>query len=80
VALNSGNAPLVPAHRLLDLQPGDEVILPSYTLIDCVETVVRAGAVPVLCDSQARDFLASEAAVGACISPPLVWCLRSKLK
>lgn len=69
VALNSGTDALVLALRLLDLQPGDEVILPSYTFIACFEAVVRAGAVPVLCDSQADDFLASETEVGACISP-----------
>lgn len=69
VALNSGTDALVLALRLLDLQPGDEVILPSYTFIACFEAVVRAGAVPVLCDSQADDFLASETEVSACISP-----------
>lgn len=69
VALNSGTDALVLALRLLDLRPGDEVILPSYTFIACFEAVVRVGAVPVLCDSQAGDFLASAAEVGACMGP-----------
>lgn len=68
VALNSGTDALVLALRLLNLQPGDEVILPSYTFFACFEAVVRAGAVPVLCDSQAHDFLCSEPDVMACMT------------
>jgi dTDP-4-amino-4,6-dideoxygalactose transaminase len=64
-ALNSGTDALVVALRLLELQPGDEVVLPSYTFFACFEAVVRAGAVPVLCDSQAHDFLCSEEEVVA---------------
>ncbi|BEP93343.1 DegT/DnrJ/EryC1/StrS family aminotransferase [Acidovorax sp. A79] len=67
-ALNSGTDALVLALRLLELQPGDEVVLPSYTFFACFEAVVRAGAVPVLCDSQAHDFLCSEKEVVACMT------------
>lgn len=68
VALNSGTDALVLALRLLHLEPGDEVILPSYTFIACFEAVVRAGAVPVLCDSQVDDFLCGEQEVRACMT------------
>ena len=58
VGLNSGTDAQVLALRLLDLDPGDEVVLPSYTFFACFEAVVRAGAVPVLCDCAPDDFLA----------------------
>jgi perosamine synthetase len=35
----------------LDLQPGDEVILPSFTIVSCALAVLYAGGVPVLVDS-----------------------------
>lgn len=35
---------------LLDLQPGDEVILPSYTFVSTVNAYVLRGAVPVFVD------------------------------
>ncbi|KRD48005.1 MULTISPECIES: DegT/DnrJ/EryC1/StrS family aminotransferase [Acidovorax] len=69
VALNSGTDALVLALRLLNLEPGDEVVLPSYTFFACFEAVVRTGAVPVLCDSQAHDFVCGEPEVIACITP-----------
>jgi len=35
----------------LDLQPGDEIIMPSFTIISCALAAVYNGAVPVLIDS-----------------------------
>lgn len=35
---------------LLDLQPGDEVIIPSFTFVSTVNAFVLRGAVPVFCD------------------------------
>jgi perosamine synthetase len=35
----------------LDLQPGDEIIMPSFTIISCALAAVYNGAVPVLVDS-----------------------------
>jgi perosamine synthetase len=51
VAASSGTAALELAVRALDLGPGDEVILPTFTIISCAAAVVRAGATPVLVDS-----------------------------
>lgn len=58
IGVNSGTDALVLALRLLELEPGDEVVLPSYTFFACFEAVVRAGAVPVLCDCETDDFIA----------------------
>lgn len=35
---------------LLDLRPGDEVILPDYTFVSCANAFVLRGARPVFCD------------------------------
>lgn len=35
---------------LLDLQPGDEVIMPSYTFVSTANAFVLRGAVPVFVD------------------------------
>jgi len=51
VAVSSGTAALDIAFELLDLQPGDEVILPTFTIISCVHQIMRRGAIPVLIDS-----------------------------
>jgi perosamine synthetase len=51
IALSSGTAALQIAVRLLELNPGDEVIMPAFTIISCAQAVVECGAVPVLVDS-----------------------------
>lgn len=51
VAVSSGTAALYVAVELLDLQPGDEVIMPAFTIISCAGAVVAKGGVPVLVDS-----------------------------
>jgi perosamine synthetase len=38
----------------LRIGPGDEVILPSFTIISCPAAIVRAGAIPIVVDCQ-RD-------------------------
>ena len=47
---SSGTAALEMASLLLDLGPGDEVILPSFTFSSCANAVVLRGAVPVFID------------------------------
>jgi len=41
---------------LLDIKPGDEVIVPSYTFVSSINAFVLRGAVPVFCDIR-RDTL-----------------------
>jgi len=50
VLLDSGSNSLYVALRLLDLAPGSEVIVPSWTWIACGHAVVIAGCKPVFCD------------------------------
>lgn len=51
VAVANGSAALDIAIRALEIGPGDEVILPTFTIISPAQSVVTAGAVPVLVDS-----------------------------
>ncbi len=56
VAVSNGTAALQIAVDMLDLEPGDEVILPAFTLIACAQPIVGNGAVPVLVDSDASNW------------------------
>jgi len=51
IAVCNGTAALEAAMISLDLQKGDEVIMPSFTIISCASAIIRAGAKPVLVDS-----------------------------
>jgi perosamine synthetase len=52
VAVCNGSVALEAAVAALGLGPGDEVILPSFTIISCASAIVRAGATPVVVDSE----------------------------
>jgi perosamine synthetase len=51
IAVANGSGALDIAVQALQLGPGDEVILPTFTIISCAASIVRAGAVPVLVDA-----------------------------
>jgi perosamine synthetase len=51
VAVCNGTAAIDAAIVALKLGPGDEVILPTFTIISCIQQIVRSGAKPVLVDS-----------------------------
>ena len=50
VSCSSGTSALHIAIAGLDIGPGDEVIVPSYSFIASSFAVVQAGAIPVFCD------------------------------
>jgi perosamine synthetase len=56
IAVSNGTAALEIAVEALGLGPGDEVILPAFTIISCAAAVVRAGATPVLVDCDPRTW------------------------
>ena len=56
IAVSNGSAALDAAIVALDLGPGDEVILPAFTIISCASAIVRTGAVPVVVDSDAASW------------------------
>lgn len=51
IAVANGTAALDVAVAALEIGPGDEVILPTFTIISCIAQIVRSGATPVLVDS-----------------------------
>ena len=50
LAVNSGTSALAIAMGMLDVGPGDEVLVPGYLWVSCLAAVVRAGAIPRLVD------------------------------
>lgn len=56
IAVCNGTAALQVAIDALDLKPEDEVIVPTFTIIACVNAVIRAGAKPVLVDCDSETF------------------------
>jgi len=56
VAVNSGTAALHLAINFIELKPGDEVILPSFTFVATVEAVIMAGGTPVFVDIDPKTF------------------------
>jgi perosamine synthetase len=51
IAVCNGTAALELALGALEIGPGDEVILPTFTIISCAAAIVRAGATPVVVDA-----------------------------
>lgn len=54
---------------LLDLQPGDEVIVPSFTFVSTVNAFVLRGARPVFADIRADTLNLDESRLEALITP-----------
>jgi perosamine synthetase len=52
IAVNNGTTALQLAVACLGLKPGDEVIMPTFTIISCALAVIYNGGVPVLVDSE----------------------------
>jgi dTDP-4-amino-4,6-dideoxygalactose transaminase len=65
----SCTAALEMAAMLLDLGPGDEVIMPSYTFVSTANAVVRMGARPVFVDIRPDTLNLDERLVEAAITP-----------
>lgn len=65
----SCTAALEMAVLLFDLQPGDEVILPSFTFVSTANAVARAGARPVFVDIRPDTLNIDESLIEAAITP-----------
>lgn len=52
VSVSNGTTALQVAVESLGITSGDEVIMPSYTIISCAMAVIRCGATPVLIDCE----------------------------
>lgn len=56
IAVSNGSGALDIAVQALKIGSGDEVIMPTFTIISPAQSVVRAGAIPVLIDSDPTTF------------------------
>ncbi len=65
---HSCTAALEMAALLLELQPGDEVIMPSYTFVSTANAVVLRGATPVFVDIRPDTLNLDETLIGSAIT------------
>lgn len=68
VAVANGSVALDAAIAALGIGEGDEVIMPTFTIISCAAAVVRAGAKPILVDSDPITWNMDVAQIEAKIS------------
>jgi perosamine synthetase len=69
VSVTNGSAALDAAVAALRLGPGDEVILPSHTIISCAQAITRAGADPVPVDCDPETWNMTVEGIAAAITP-----------
>jgi dTDP-4-amino-4,6-dideoxygalactose transaminase len=69
VALQSCTAAMHLALHVVGLQPGDEVLVPSYTFASVGAAVLHSGATPVLVDVRADDFNLDVEQAAAAVGP-----------
>lgn len=68
IAVANGTVALEVAVSCLDLEPGDEVIMPSFTIISCALAVVYNGGIPVFVDCDPRTWCMDVSAIEARIT------------
>ena len=56
IAVSNGTAALEVAVQALGIKEGDEVIMPTFTIISCAMAVTKVGAIPVLVDSDMHTW------------------------
>ena len=69
VAVSNGSAALELALKVADVGPGDEVILPAFTIMSCLAPVLRAGATPIFIDCDLDTWNMEVSQLQQCISP-----------
>src|SRR5882757_1960692 len=69
VAVCNGSVAIEVALAALRVGPGDEVILPSFTIISCAAAIMRAGAIPVAVDCDPTTWNMTAEGVEAAVSP-----------
>lgn len=68
ISVSNGTIALDLVIAALNIGPGDEVILPSFTIISCLSQILRSGATPVFVDSDPDTWNMDVAEVEARIS------------
>jgi len=68
VAMSNGTTALQAAVACLDLEPDDEVIMPTFTIVSCAQAVTYNGGRPVLVDCDPETWCIDVSQVEAAIS------------
>lgn len=68
IAVCNGTVALQVAVEMAGIEPGDEVILPTLTIISCGLAVVRAGATPVVVDCDPQTWCMDVALIESAIT------------
>lgn len=69
IGVSNGTVALHLALHCLDIGPGDEVIVPTFTYIASVNAIAQTGATPVFIDCRHEDWLLDPKDVEAKITP-----------
>jgi dTDP-3-amino-3,4,6-trideoxy-alpha-D-glucose transaminase len=69
VGVANGTDALTIALKSLGVEPGDEVVMPSFTFYATAEAAVNAGAVPVFCDIDPSTYCVTAETVERAITP-----------
>lgn len=69
IAVCNGTAALEMAVAALELDVGDEIIMPTFTIISCALAVVRRGCIPVLVDCDPHTWNMDVAQIEVKITP-----------
>ncbi len=69
IAVSNGTTALQVAVGCLDLNPGDEVIMPTFTIISCALAILENGGIPVLVDCDPRTWCMDVTQVEEKITP-----------
>lgn len=69
VAVCNGTASIEAALYGLGVSEGDEVIMPSFTIISCALAAIRLGAVPVIVDIDPTNWCMDTSLLEAAVSP-----------
>ena len=56
IAMSNGTAALQAAIGCIGLQPGDKVVMPSFTIISCAQAIIYNGGIPLLVDCDIRTW------------------------
>src|SRR4051812_4280018 len=69
VGVANGTEALTIALRALDVGPGDEVVVPSFTFYASAEAIPPTGATPVFCDVDPETMCVTSETVAAALTP-----------
>lgn len=56
IAMSNGTTALQAAVGCIGLQPGDKVIMPTFTIISCAQAILYNGGIPILVDCDPRTW------------------------